>query len=160
MSLLRDIQTAAIDSNTNITDLLRKCKVLAVRLRSKEFETWVDHELNGYNDKKDLPKYRILDIQAYGYFAGAFNSAIPNGAIPPAVLPDNIEGACRETLRLRFHQRCCRSCKIGKRSTQGGLARRHAANNPKRSLPSLHLPASLAGHYARSIYRNRRNCTQ
>jgi len=55
MTLLRDIQEAAVDSTVNLTDLLRKCRVLAARLKHHEFATWVDREVNGYRDRKMLP---------------------------------------------------------------------------------------------------------
>jgi hypothetical protein len=55
MTLLRDIQEAALDSKVNLADLLRKCKVLAARLKHEEFATWVDWELNGYPERKMLP---------------------------------------------------------------------------------------------------------
>jgi AbiTii-like protein len=41
MTLLRKIQDAAIDSQTNIGDVLRQCAVLAVRLRNEPFKKWV-----------------------------------------------------------------------------------------------------------------------
>ncbi|MBF0290686.1 MAG: hypothetical protein HQK86_00860 [Nitrospinae bacterium] len=47
MSLLRDIQTAAVAPDTDVATLLRKCKILAVRLGNDDFKAWVDHELNG-----------------------------------------------------------------------------------------------------------------
>lgn len=45
MSLLRDIQNDVIDANVDISVILRKCKVLAVRLGNEPFENWVDQEL-------------------------------------------------------------------------------------------------------------------
>lgn len=39
MSLLREIQNDAVNSNVKISDLLRKCKILAVRLGSTEFQS-------------------------------------------------------------------------------------------------------------------------
>lgn len=34
MTLFRDIQNSAIDPNVKLSDLLRKCKVLAARLKN------------------------------------------------------------------------------------------------------------------------------
>jgi len=90
MNFLRDIQSDAIDSNVDITTLLRKCKVLATRLKNKSFETWIENELNGYKNKKDLPDYRITDVQSYGDFAGPFGSGIKNISIPPSCLPKDL----------------------------------------------------------------------
>ncbi len=87
MSLLKDIQSAAIDANTDVIVLLRKCKVLAARLGNSDFKGWVEHELNGYLSKEELPKYRILKVQSRGHFSGPFGSGYKNILIPPRCLP-------------------------------------------------------------------------
>jgi hypothetical protein len=90
MSLLRDIQAAAVDPNTDVATLLRKCKILAVRLGNEKFKKWVDHELNGYNNTEDLPEYRILHTESYGHFSGTFGSGLNNAPIPPSCLPKEL----------------------------------------------------------------------
>ena len=87
MSLLKDIQSAAIDANADIIVLLRKCKVLAARLGNSDFKSWVEYELNGYPSKDDLPQYRILKVQSRGNFSGPFGSGYKNVLIPPRCLP-------------------------------------------------------------------------
>lgn len=82
MSLLRDIQNSAIDSKTDISMLLRQCKVLATRLGSTELGEWADQELNGYKDAKNLPDYRIIQTELKGNFSGAFGSALNKAHIP------------------------------------------------------------------------------
>jgi chaperonin cofactor prefoldin len=59
--LIQEIQTAAINDSTKIEHLLRMVKIAAAKLSIKEVESWVDAELNGYND--DVPDYRILSGQ-------------------------------------------------------------------------------------------------
>lgn len=88
MSLLRDIQNAAVDPSTDITTLLRKCKILAARLGNEDFKKWVDNELNGYKKIEDLPQYRIIHTGSYGHFAGLFGRVLKNAPIPPACLPE------------------------------------------------------------------------
>lgn len=66
MTLLREIQTAATDQHIDISTLLRKAKILAARLRNPEFEAWVDHELNGYEDRIAVPSYRVIFSSALG----------------------------------------------------------------------------------------------
>ena len=85
---MRDIQAAAVDPETDVCTLLRKCKVLSMRLGNEEFKKWVDNELIGYENKEDLPRYRILHTQSYGHFSGAFGSGIRNAPIPPSCLPN------------------------------------------------------------------------
>jgi len=88
MSLLRDIQNDVIDTNVDISVILRKCKVLAVRLGNKPFENWVNQELNGYKNKKLLPDYRIVQIYSKGHFSGPFGSGIKNADIPLSCIPE------------------------------------------------------------------------
>tara|TARA_R110002012_G_scaffold83884_1_gene210677 strand:- start:2863 stop:3756 length:894 start_codon:yes stop_codon:yes gene_type:complete len=82
MSLLREIQDAAIDSNTELAALLRKCKVLAARLGNPEFKKWVENELSGYVEIENLPDYRILTVNSKGNFSGPFQSGLRNADIP------------------------------------------------------------------------------
>lgn len=88
MSLLREIQNAAIDGDVDISVVLRKCKVLAARLGNEEFNLWVERELNGYTSKEELPAYRILHVQSFGHFAGFFGSGLKNAPIPPSSVPE------------------------------------------------------------------------
>lgn len=88
MSLLREIQTAAIDSNQDLASLLRKCKVLAARLGSSEFKEWVERELSGYKSVEDLPDYRIFHVNSKGNFSGAFGSGMKNADIPMVCIPE------------------------------------------------------------------------
>ena len=87
MSLLRDIQNAAIDESVSAATVLRKCKVLAVRLGHEPFKDWIDHELNGYPLNAILPDYRVLKgIGSKGDFIGA-GKWMKNVTIPLSALP-------------------------------------------------------------------------
>ena len=89
MSLLSEITDAAVDANVEISVLLRKCKVLAARLRNKDFDSWVEHELNGYNSPEEVPSYRIKEqVQSRGNFVGMFQSSVNNIPIPPSLIPE------------------------------------------------------------------------
>lgn len=87
MSFLRDIQTAATDDTTDIAALLRKCLILAVRLRSDELRSWVEKELNGYGDRSELPAYRVLHTESHGTFRNLVQQ-LNDAIIPPATLPE------------------------------------------------------------------------
>lgn len=95
MTLLRDIQDSAVSSTTPVTDLLRRCKLLAARLGSVEFGAWVDHELSGYPSKDTLPPYRILRVESLGNFAGPAGSGMKNAPIPAGCLPKEIQDWAR-----------------------------------------------------------------
>lgn len=88
MPLLRDIQSAAIDSKVPLATLLRMCKVLAARLGNAEFKKWVDDELNGYSSKDGLPNYRALHVNSKGNFSGPFQSSLNNADIPLSCIPE------------------------------------------------------------------------
>lgn len=88
MSLLRQIQDAAIDSSIDLPTLLRKCKVLAARLGNDDFKRWIDNELSGYDNVGDLPEYRILSVNSKGHFSGAFGSGMRYADIPLICLPE------------------------------------------------------------------------
>ena len=101
MSLLMDIQNAAVDPNTDVATLLRKCKVLSVRLGNDGFKQWVDNELNGYKEVSDLPEYRILRTQSYGDFSGSFGSGLRNAPIPPSCLPEKYRDGIRKSYLMQ-----------------------------------------------------------
>jgi hypothetical protein len=87
MTLLREIQDAAVGGTESITALLRRCKILAARLGSAEFGEWVERELNGYATAEELPKYRILAVRSLGHFAGPLGSGLRNAPIPRSTIP-------------------------------------------------------------------------
>ena len=89
MSLLRQIQDAAVDSSVELPTLLRKCKILAFRLGNEDFKRWIDNELSGYDEKDDLPEYRILNVNSKGHFSGAFGSGLKNADIPLLCVPED-----------------------------------------------------------------------
>jgi AbiTii len=90
VSLLREIQNAAVESDSDVASLLRKCKILGARLSNVEFNRWVDNELNGYGDPSQIPDYRKLRVNVAGHFRGAFGSGMDNAPIPPVTLPEEL----------------------------------------------------------------------
>jgi hypothetical protein len=90
MSLLRDIRSAAIDGESDLETLLRKCRVLAARLKLEEFRNWVQWELDGYPAGVDLPDYRKFHCQCFGHFSGPFGSGIRNAPIPESLIPKDL----------------------------------------------------------------------
>lgn len=97
MSLLRDIQAAALDSKVDLATLLRKCLVLAKRLKHDELAAWLTRELNGYGSDDPLPPYRILSTQSFGHFAGPMGSGMRNAPIAKASLPQKLWSSVDES---------------------------------------------------------------
>ena len=101
MSLLRDIQEASIDEQSQVATLLRRCKVLAARIGSEEFARWLDNELNGYENLDQLPAYRVLNVRSYGDFVGPSGRQMKNAPIPPITLPEELrEGIQTSKIRM------------------------------------------------------------
>ena len=103
MSLLEDIQVAAVDASTNVGTLLRKCKLLAARLRNQPLEKWVTLESNGYPDDVEVPDYRIWPLEVKGHFVGPLGSGLRNAPIPFVCLPEEMRAGrlgyeCRQSI--------------------------------------------------------------
>jgi hypothetical protein len=59
-SLVLQLQGECLDSSVSILEILRKALVVARKLEVKDFQAWIDNELNGYDDVADLPPYRVI----------------------------------------------------------------------------------------------------
>ena len=88
MSLLREIQNGAVETSSDLESLLRKCRVLATRLKHEELKNWVQSELDGYPGGTPVPSYRKFHLASYGHFSGAFGSGIRNAPIPEISIPE------------------------------------------------------------------------
>jgi len=71
-SIVLDLQEEAINSDVELSELLRKAYFVAKKLKVEDFEKWINSELNGYNDG-GIPNYRKIHgepkyfNQFYGY---------------------------------------------------------------------------------------------
>jgi hypothetical protein len=102
VSLLTDIQAAATDPSHSLSDLLRKCQILAIRLRHEPFKTWVGRELNGYPNEVTPPPYRTSlrgDIKAD--LSGPFGSGGKNVPVPISLFPTEVRD---QATRFDFYQ--------------------------------------------------------
>ncbi len=102
MDLLADIQAAAVDSAHPLSGMLRKCQILASRLRHEPFKEWVAHELNGYPDEATLPVYRgSLRGEIKADLAGGFGRAARNVGVPMSNIPAEMHD---EVTQFKFYQ--------------------------------------------------------
>jgi AbiTii len=93
VSLLREIQDGAVDGSSDLETVLRKCRVLATRLKHEELKKWVTWELDGYPEDVPLPGYRNCPGQCLGTFIGAFGRGIENCPIPVSDIPEKFRDA-------------------------------------------------------------------
>ena len=82
MKILSDIQQSITVDQSNIAPVLLKLRLLAAKLGSKELESWIRYESEGYPNDVDIPNYRKIPISFTANFAGAFGSGIKNAPIP------------------------------------------------------------------------------
>jgi hypothetical protein len=87
MRLIDDIIDLAVDDKTPLAVLLRRCLVLAHDLKNERFKTWVEKELNGYEDADDLPDYRKTFAISKGVFVGPI-AAVPDQPLHTAIMKD------------------------------------------------------------------------
>jgi len=142
MSLLREIQSSAVDANEPISTLLRKCKILAVRLGSSEFKSWVDFELNGYPDVDEMPEYRIMSVSCKGHFSGGFGAAMNNAEIPSNCIPKEY----RENLYTTYMVQPISSLESLINDSDGGTVQEP-------------WPANVTAHFGMKMYQGY-NCMQ
>ena len=61
-SLVLILQAEVMESNCDILNALRRAHLIASKLNLKEFDGWIQSELNGYppNDVAEIPDYRTV----------------------------------------------------------------------------------------------------
>jgi AbiTii len=85
VTLIREIQKD-LEGVADVQTVLRKCKILAARLKSTKFAQWVEWELNGYPASYSPPEYRRLAITYYASFI-SLGWRVPQAAVPLQVVP-------------------------------------------------------------------------
>jgi hypothetical protein len=91
-NLLQEIQREAISSSTPLSDVLRKCLLLAHRIELDELKDWVTHELNGYPKEIPVPDYRrdaqpIVFADYFGPMLRANEQQVPYSHISDELKP-------------------------------------------------------------------------
>ncbi len=62
-----------INNEINIEQAFEALDFLLEDIKDKKIKKWLDNEINGYKDVKDIPSYRILEANIKGnYIAGRF----------------------------------------------------------------------------------------
>ena len=91
MSLLDEIRSDLVNESADLSNTLRKAKILARVIGLPEFREWVDFELSGYAVRDKVPTYRRFRPTNLGTFAGPFQSVIKNLVLPTYNLPPEIK---------------------------------------------------------------------
>jgi hypothetical protein len=89
--LIQEIQAEAIDGNSDLSTVLRKCLVLGSRLGHQPLKDWANWELDGYPKSIALPDYRILHgLESFGIFMGVAGSGLRNAPLSLLKLPESV----------------------------------------------------------------------
>lgn len=81
MSLVLELQQQSIESNSDVLSLLRKALLVAHKLELKDFEKWINSELNGYQNGDKIPNYRKVfgEIKGKNPYNGVWMPVIITG---------------------------------------------------------------------------------
>lgn len=89
MGLLAEIQAGAISEETSLSEVLRRCLVLAYRLKNEPLLAWVKAELNGYPDRTKVPEYRVVSVRVKVNSVGIAHR-ITGEAVPYEYFPEEL----------------------------------------------------------------------
>lgn len=136
MDLLGTIINQAVDGTTDLSSILRKCLVLASKLKNEKLKLWVLSELNGYQDKADLPEYRKSHVNSVGTFLGGFGAQLNDAPLPSLIL----EKQHREWADTAFFKQ--------------GIAAYEELSKENVGALQVPWPANIVALYQRSFYKD------
>ena len=61
------LKNEIVKSDSKLSGLLRKAKIIAQEINDKKFLKWIEKELNGYNKNDKVPGYRIVKGEPMGW---------------------------------------------------------------------------------------------
>lgn len=89
MTLLNELVGLLSDEKASLNQALLKTKVLMHKLGQQDLMTWVNDEINGYGEGKEVPQYRIVDAKVVGNICnGGWRHS--NTLLPIRHLPNHI----------------------------------------------------------------------
>ena len=80
--LVIELQKDIIENKIDTISILRKAKLIATKLNLVDFNHWINHELNGYENYDDIPEYRNI--------IGEVKAKNPYYGLIPVVMPSSI----------------------------------------------------------------------
>lgn len=75
MQIIDELINKISEGKISLTDILIQTKVLAFQLKNDELKTWINNELNGYEDVDTLPSYRTLSCEITGTISNGYRRA-------------------------------------------------------------------------------------
>lgn len=96
MAIVIELQEEALKSDADILSLLRKSSLIARKLDLKDFQKWINNELNGYKGGSNIPDYREIrgELKAWNPYHGWIPVVAPNNELETMFntrrIPDSI----------------------------------------------------------------------
>jgi hypothetical protein len=97
--LLTEIEQGALDSTTELADLLRRCIALGGATGSADLRAWATKELKGYDAKDEFPPYRTSQALLF-LDAGVRGGRIIAQQVPYGLLPDEIRSVLDDDIHI------------------------------------------------------------
>lgn len=95
--LLDEIHNGALESTTNLPDLLRKCIALGGETGSERLRDWAQQELMGYGPGTEVPAYRKTASMLY-LDGSTIGGLIRGQQVPLNMIPVEIRDKVREAM--------------------------------------------------------------
>ena len=94
-----------INNNINIEQAFEILDLLLEDINNKKIKTWLNNEINGYENEKDVPQYRILNTNVKGnYIAGRFQCTHQDIPLKPEYVKEyskiNITASVSQIMQL------------------------------------------------------------
>jgi len=96
--LVLELQRDALNSSVPSSGLLRKALVVSKKLGIDDFRAWIEKELNGYEPKDEIPKYREVwgQIKAWNPYNGWIPLIIQDTKIAKQLRQRTVRQSIRE----------------------------------------------------------------
>lgn len=86
--LIEEIIDEAVQDRIGVATLLRKCRIVSEQYANEDLTSWVLNELNGYDDWKSLPAYRVIPAGAKGFMVGPMGAQINAQPLASAIMDE------------------------------------------------------------------------
>jgi len=102
-SIIFEIQKESMDSNTKLSNILRKALLIATKLELDNFKEWINSELNGYKKRQKIPFYRKVKgtVKAFNPYNGWIPVMVHNTDIYDLISTRNISQPVSELEYLK-----------------------------------------------------------
>ena len=107
MKLFDEIVTLLSDGKGSLTDVLLKTKILMHKIGHQELAEWVNDELNGYPEGKQVPPYRIVHSRLVGHLQNIAyvnsNVGLPTAHLSEKMRKNFQENEMRQSISVIEH---------------------------------------------------------